>query len=759
MMKLRFRFSAIVVDRLLTGIVLALVLTVALAVWLSPAPRLLIEHGGATTEIFADKAWSLSPDDCIRIRLEHGVKLPIHIDGREWHESGEQQFCPQIFAPSPKIELTDHRNGVYLSPSLKIYYAPDVVVNVLGLAALGFFPLLALYYLWSNDLSRRPSLRMILLAMLAVLLAIALFRLSGRALTIVGILAIARNLFARPSWHIFGTLITAAVLAPLALHSIRQGIKSRNIADFTATGCFFLFIGLLYLPFGLDTIGHWEEWTNFSYFEGLEHSRLQTELSQRYWILSPNAAAYLINSETFFGYNAFFALLLWGKLALFYSILRHYRLRSWQAFLLTLLFAVYPVDSGLLYLRAIPVQFNALILLSAVYLALQYRQRPMRSYLIGIFAMMALCVGTYEAQYALILTLPMLWIRHLRRPGWSAVNLTVIWYLLPALKLVYIFLLAMTRRSFYRSHYIYAGTEVRADNLISSTIDNLLEVYHRTFVVGWGDALADLGQNNWMPLTLTMLALAAAVAWYLWRWDVERWEANERQLLVGLLAGLLLILAAVGVLIWFSYYNQGLWRLYLYVPGPAAIAVFCLIALVATRVSSSKYRDWCIIITCLTLIFPGISRLIQQHEHYVVSADNKKRIHQQIVQIAPEMASQTRVIVLSDMSDEKRLRRHIEELRSNAIGFMLFYINKSEFYRYGFMCPSVDSCSPITDWADHLSDTLVFLLNEDLSLELVREPATIFSEFRDLDYDVTRLYNPDAPLPQRAYTMLGLTQP
>ncbi len=758
-MKLQFRLSAIIVNKLLTGIVLGLVLATALVAWQLPAPHLAFNYKETAIDVRADKAWALGPGDCFQITWQLAGSQSIHIEGLERRESGQASFCPAVFSPSPSIELTDHGNGFYRSYNLKTYYVPDLVANVLGLAALAFFPLLALYYLWTNRVAKPPALRTIFLAMLALCLCIAALRLAGLPLTIEGILAIARNLFALPSWQILGALIAAAVLAPLALHTLQQGIKSRNIADFTATGCFFLFIGLLYLPFGLDTIGHWEEWTNFSYLEGLEHPRLPTELSQRWWIISPNAAAYLIDSETFLGYNAFFALMLWGKLALFYGILRHYRLRSWQAYLLTLLFAVYPVDSGLLYLRAIPVQFNALTLLAALYLALQYRRRPMRSYLAGTFAMMALCVGTYEAQYALILTLPLLWIRHLRRPGWPAVNLTIIWYLLPALKLAYISLLAMTGRSFYRSNYVYAGTEVRADNLISTTFDNLLEVYRRTFAVGWGDALADLGRNNWMPLTLTMLALAAAVAWYMWRREADRRSANERHLLAGLLAGLLLIIPAVGVLIWFGYYSQDLWRLYLYVPGPAAIAVFCLVALAATRIPSERYRDGAIIITCLLLIFPGISRLILQHEHYVVSAGNKKRIHQQIVQIAPEMASQTRVIVLSEMTDEERLQKHIEELRSNVIGFALYYINKGESYRYGYMCPSVENCSPIKDWADHLSNTLVFLLHSDLSLSLAEDPQTIFSEFRGLNYDATSLYNPDAPLPGRAYTMLGLTNP
>ncbi len=758
-MKLRFRFSAIVVDRLLTGIVLALVLTVALAVWLSPAPRLVIEHGGTTAEILADKAWSLSPDDCIRIRLEHGGGLPIHIDGREWHESGEQQFCPQIFAPSPKIELTDHRNGVYLSPSLKTYYAPDVVVNVLGLAALAFFPLMATYYLWTNSLDKRPAARAIFLAMLALCLCLAALRLAGWPLTIVSALAILRGVFTSVAWQYFGVATAAVLYLSLAIQTLRQGWKHRRVADFVVVSSFLLFIGLLYLPFGFDTIGQWEEWFNRGFFEGASRQRLYTESSQRFSFLWPNAIGFLLNSEAFSGHNMLYALFLWGKLAVFYGIMRCFGVRQLFAFLITMLFGVYPVDSNLMSLRSIALQFSLLNLLAAIYLVLHYWRNPTRLRLAGVLLALAMSVGAYEAQYALILVFPLLWWRRIRKPRWREVNLTIIWYLAPALKLTYLVLLVLTERGFYRSNYVYAGTEFSAGNLIPTTIENLLAVYRRTFVVGWGDALTDLGRNSWLLLTLAMVALVGSVTWYLWKRERSQIHANERNLILGFLTGTLLIVPAAGVLIWFSYYSQDLWRLYLYVPGPAAIALFSLIALMASRIPSDGYRNGAIIIACLLLMFPAISRLILQHEHFVVSANNKRRVLQQIVQIAPEIASETRVLVLSDMPAEIRLSKHIEEMASNMIGSALYIIYGGGGSGLGSMCRSAEDCYPISNWADHLSDTLVFLLHDDLSLEMVTEPKRIFSEFRGLTYDVTRLYNPDAPLPQRAYTMLGLTKP
>ncbi|MCY4072236.1 MAG: hypothetical protein OXG60_13145 [Chloroflexi bacterium] len=724
-----------------------------------PAPHLAFNYKETAIDVRADKAWSLGPDDCFQITWNLEGSQSIHIEGVERRESGQATFCPVAFGPSPKVELTDHGNGFYRSYSLKTYYVPDVAVNVLGLAALGFFPLMATYYFFTNSLDKRPALRTIFLVALALCLSLAALRLAGWPLTIVGVLAIVRGLFTSTAWQYFGVAATTVFYLSLATQALLQGWRHRRSADLLVVSSFLMFIGLLYLPFGFDTIAQWEEWFNRGFFEGAYRQRLYTELNQRYSFLLPHAMGFLLNSETFSGHNMLYALFLWGKLAMFYGIMRCCGVRQLFAYLITMLFGVYPVDSNLMNLRSIALQFSVLNLLAAIYLVLHYLKNPTRLRLAGVLLALALSFGAYEAQYALTLVIPLLWWYRIRKPRWREVNLTIIWYLAPTLKLTYLVLLVLTGRGFYRSNYVYAGTEVRFDNLIATTIDNLLEVYRRTFVVGWSEALADLGRNSWLLLTLAMAALAGSVAWYLWKREQNQSYAYEKNLILGFVTGMLLIVPAVGTLIWFSYYSQDLWRLYLYVPGPAAIALFSLIALLASRIPRERFRYPAIMLLCLLFIVPAVSRLILQHEHFVVSANNKKHVLQQIVQIAPEMESETRVLVLSDMPTDIRLSKHIEEMKSNMIGSALYVIHGGGVSGLGSMCLSAEDCYPIGNWADHLSDTLVFLLHEDLSLELVAEPETIFSEFRGLTYDVTRLYNPDAPLPQRAYTMLGLTKP
>ena len=756
-MSLRTKLPSHIVNIVLTGSVLLLLLTTIMAIWLSPPPRLVVEYQDQTIDISADRAWTLFPGDCLLIGWEVRGEQSIYIEGIERHEPGSEEFCPAIFAPSPKIELTDHLGGEYRSYSLSNQHLPDFLANLFGVALLPFFGLLALYYIWQNDPEKRPAFRAIFIATVALLLCVALFRLTGKAVTIVGVLSYLRDLFVDVRWTYFGALLAVILYVPLLMHATWLGYRNRRVADFVVVGGFLIFVGLLYLPFGFGTIGHWEEWFGRSYLEGFEWRRVYTELSHRYWYLVPHLTATFLSSETFHGFNAVFASILWGKLVLFYGILRQLNVRYLHAFMITVLFAVYPVDAGLMYLRSITLQFSAITLLTAIYLILAYMKKQTRRYLAGIWLALALSVGGYEAQYMLIAALPLVWWLSGRELNWRKMNLSAIWYLLPVLKIVYMLLILATQRAFYRSNYVYRGEGIRLEGLILRTIDNLIEVYWQTFANGWSEALTALGRNMYLPLTLIMLALIGAIAWFLWSSNDGAWIPSTSQIKYSFVIGLLLILPSVGVLIWIDHYSRELWRLYLNVPGPAAIALYSLLALLVTPIHKRRLRNAILFLLCLLLTLPAISRLVLQHEYYVNSANNKRRVLEQIVQLAPELESETRVLVLSQMSDEEFQQKHIEEMKSNMIGYAMYVLYGKNSSGRGSLCTSVSACYPLRDWDGYLEHTMVFLLDEDLKLELLSDPGKYIKAFEDLNYDVTKLYNPDAPLPSRAVSMLGIS--
>ena len=754
-MKLRLRISSLVVNRLLTGLVLTLVLAIALAVWQSPVPHLAITFGETTIDVRADGAWSLGPGDCLQIRWVFDGELPIHVDGREWHESGEQQFCPTIFATSPTVELTDHRSGEYRSYRLNIFYLPEFLANLVGVAVIPVFILFGIQYLWINDGRKRPAFRVVVVATLILMLCITLVRLSGRELTIETMLVILRNLFSGAHWHSVGVLLAGLLYTPLVLQAMWQAIVKRPVADIVAVSCFMLFVVLLYLPFGFATVAQWDGWTIRAYLENMPWSQLHTELTARPLLFAPSIIANSISTESFIGFNVVYALLLCARSVILFGIFRQFNVRHLYAFLVTMLFIIYPVDSRLLSLQATNLQFSFVSLLTAIYLLLRYTSKPTRQYLIGTWLALSLCVGVYETAFGLIVVIPLLWWYRFRKMTTYNLNLTAIWYIIPASKLVYILFLLSARRSFYQSDFVYTGSEHSLSELVSKTIDKLVGIYQRTFVIGWGEAVNSIGQNPLLPLAIFLLGLIVFMVRLIWRNDKSEWAPENRQPGFALVTGLLLILPSVAILIWIDKYNNDYLGLYLYIPVPAAIALFCLITLLTSPIAKARSRNVLITIACMMLLLPGISRLFVQHQHYVTSADNKARILAQIVQLAPAIESHTRVLVLSEMSIEEFQNKHIEAFGSSALGHALYVIYEGQGSGRGSICPSVENCFPLLHRKEYLEDTIVFVLDRDLNLQLVEEPNTMLNEFVDLDYDVSRLYNPHAPVPSRAYTMLG----
>ncbi len=757
-MKLSPRILPRAVNRLLVGTNLALALAIVLDVWQVSFPHLAFQYRDTTIELRSDRAWSLGPGDCLLITWDLEGTFPIHIDEVEWRESGEQQFCPTIANPSPKIELTDHRQGVYLSPRLQIYYLPDVLVNVLGLAALGFFPLMAAYYLWTNSLDKRPPLRTIFLAMLALCFCLAALRLMGLPLMIESALAIMRSIFVNPRWHMLGVIFSGFLYIPLALNALWQGLRKRQVADFVAVTGFLLIVVALYLPFGFASVGQWDEWTFYTFLKNMPWSRMESELTLRPFVLVASTISIMISSESFVGFNLVYALLLWARPVLIYSILRQVGVRRSYSFVIALLSIVYPVDARSMSLQSLNLQFSFVSFLTAVGLTLRYTSKPSRLILIGIWLALILCVGSYEGAYGLIVAMPLLWWYRIRNKSWQNLNLTFIWYIVPVLKLVYLLFLIFAARSFYQSDFFYSGPEVSLSDLLSQTIDRLIEVYQRSFAFGWIEAVQSIRHNPWIPLMLLLLGALAVLAWLIWWTDKHVRVPEVRQLGLTLVTGLLLILPSVVVLIWIDAYNNELLGLYLYIPVAGSLVLFCLIALLASLIVNNKYQNAVITTLCLLLMLPGLSRLFLQHEYYVTSANNKARILAQIAQLAPAINNETRILVLSEMNDEEFRDKNIQAFTSSALGHALYVVYGGQGSGRGSICPSVESCFPLQNRTEFLEDTVVFLMDRELNLELVKEPGIMLEAFVGIEYDVSRLYDADAPVPSRAYSMLSLSR-
>lgn len=562
---------------------------------------------------------------------------------------------------------------------------------------------------------------------------------------------------------VLGLLIYVPLLARHLRERRRRGLRADMISIF---GCFFV-VFVLYLPFGIDGSGHWEEWIIHGYTEGGTLSFYATEAISRPFVMTPHTLAFLISSDSFVGYHLVNFLLYAGEMALLYIILRQVGVAPIYAFLTTMLFMVYPVNDDLMTLRRLPNNFSEVTLLLSVALFLDYCGNPRRLTLLGLWLALLYSVNSNETGFALIACAPaLLWLRE-RRITWRTVNLSVIWYIAPVFKIAFVILLLANGRDFYQSGLLGVGEapQTTAATVFETFFSVLATVYSQTFIRGWADALAALGMNQWLLPTAFVVAGVAIIAWFHLRPAVDRPAPTIRQVLVSLASGLLLIIPAIAVLMWVPFYREDSWRMYVYVPIGAAIAVISLLLLLTAPIRDKRLRDIAVAGACVALLIPTASRLFLQHNGFVESAYTKARILYQILEIAPAIAPGAQLALVTELDHIELGERGLRELiATDMLNSALHVLYQERTPEFAYVCHTLKYCGEFsgdetifssTAPADLLGRTLVFALNDDYTVELVEDPAAFLGLDWDAPYEASALYDADAPLPSRATTMLA----
>ena len=568
-------------------------------------------------------------------------------------------------------------------------------------------------------------------------------------------------------WTRFGLLLGGLVFVPLCARMVREGWQKRHSGDFVAVGgCVFL-VFILYLPFGFDSSGHWEEWHVFAYYEGGPLSVFATENVSRFFAMAPHSLAYLVSSESFIGYHLVHFALYSGKMILLYGILRQLKVLPLYAILIAVLFMVFPVNSGLMSLRSLPMNFSMLSLLAAIYSMLIYIKRPGRLTLVAVWLALLYNVGSNETGYAVILVVPLLWWLRSRSLTWRNVNLTAVWYIVPALKFAFIVLLKLTNRGFYQGPGFdgLAGSPDAATTIPGIFVQVMAAVYPHTFIDGWREAFAALGENRWWPETVAALLGIAAVAWYLARTRESLNGTELRRTAKWLLGGLLFVIPAVGVLMWVPYYRGDPWRMYFYVPIGASVALFSAIVVLAEPIRRMMLRQSAVVVICLILMAPAMSRLFLQHDSYIQSSKNKAWVLYGVVETVPAVVPTAKISITTELDRADLRTLGIFDFVHNGMLDSVFHViypqarpDSASFCLSTRLCGLTESENTVVDTnelADLLQRTLVFRLNVDLSVDLIEDPAAFLGLDIDIPYDASQLYDADAPLPPRATTMLG----
>ena len=269
--------------------------------------------------------------------------------------------------------------------------------------------------------------------------------------------------------------------------------------------------------------------------------------------------------------------------------------------------------------------------------------------LLGIWLALILTLFVYENAFVIILVVPLLWLLRGPRKTWQNFNMTAIWYLVPALKIVYLLILASGGLRFYGIQYVLGP--VRADRNILETVSYyagvIADVYRQTVWYGWREAIAVMGENTQVAHTLTAVALTAGVMLLLAIDKRTGALPSRRAAIFWFIGGLIFMLPSIGVGMWIDKYHAELWRLYIYVPFGASIAFFGLLLLLTEPIRLARIRKTLVIVASLSLILPATSRLFVQHAYFNDSANAKASILLGIVEQAPHFDSNARLALVT----------------------------------------------------------------------------------------------------------------
>ena len=561
------------------------------------------------------------------------------------------------------------------------------------------------------------------------------------------------------------TGFAALLYLPLAVENARRNWKRREWTELLTPAAFALLPLLVYLPFGFDTAGQWEEWATWAYFDQSVDAWAR-EYPLRWSIMLPRAIAWQIDSRSFVSLHV----LQWASLALtpalFYGVMRKLGVRAFYAFLAAALYFAFPVNDQLLSTRYFPVIAPTLWLTLAAFTSLDYLEKPRWRTLAGALLALTLHVGSYEAGLALVIALPaFLWLRRGQLSS-RQVNLALLWLAAAAFKIGYFVLVYTTGRRFYGTGIVNRELRRAASNELQSLPEIVLEalanVYGRAFGLGWRDALDSLAGNEWLPLAVTGLLCVGAFALAQSRLDGHAPQADGRDALRSLVCGLLLILPGIAVTMWISNYREGTTRLFLYTAFGGAIALLSLALLATAWLRGRRARDLALLALCLALLLPGLARLFAMHERLAHSADEKARILLQTARLVPRPHPDSSLLMMTAMTRDELEDLHVEELARGSMfsgAIATLYLDHAP--RDSYFCYHPGACSRDVesqfDPSDHarLQKTITLALNRDLTVELVADPASRFGLGMDSDYDVSALHDADAPLPPRAVTMLS----
>lgn len=538
----------------------------------------------------------------------------------------------------------------------------------------------------------------------------------------------------------------------------------------------------LWLPFSFKTTGLFEELGvtanldagNSLYFIA-PHSVMDTHRARPFEVFF-HQLAYNLDPNSYLYYNIFQMLFFFGKMVVVYwLVLEFLPGRKLLAFFTSILFTIYPSDSGLFTFRTIHIHSATLLFLLALYLFIKFWRLEGRKSIVALIAgalLLLFSLMQYQVAVPMALISP-LSLLYFKRPTRRFFLGSGLWYAMIAISFAYAaWATGQSTAQTYEAGI--AGTTETFLVLIWGMVKGLLLGYARQ-VTTWGAAISKL--NN-LPLFVPyiLLGLGIAVLVGIWLIFQQKREAatkpiSRRQYALLMVSGAALFAVGIAIYLPFPLYRNEDFRIYFL--GMLGSAFVLTLGLYLLSRLARRYGD--VLFLILMIPFWGLALLsaFAQHRYYVNYSLVQQTALQQIARQAPQFKPDTQLVVIDPVG----------EMNSTYIFFHGYSLQPAVRYLYHDPTLKALYCSPkdidvsdlichydylsTVDPANHnilpqfpgadLSHQLVFMVGDDHQYHLMT--ADEFNQkFHTTDYNPQALLTGDQP-PPRAKTLLSCDPP
>ncbi len=449
------------------------------------------------------------------------------------------------------------------------------------------------------------------------------------------------------------------MIAEVRTEQIEKSIRASRfwMSLFPYIGMFILAL-LLWIPFGFKINGSYEEWILNDISE-TEHppffiTPTWTTLaldSSRPLQMFFFAASYALDPDSYLYYNIFQMLFFFGKMVVVYwLVLQFLPNHKLLAFIVGLLFIIYPADIGPFSLRTIHIHNAVLCYLLSVYLLIQFRKQSGSIRWMALFgASLFLIVSLFQYKVALVAAvITPLSLLYFGRPNRDFLLGAGCWYATLVFVGLYTFWANSQSSMPTYEGSIISATTFTADNF-KGMFNALLWSSQRQFS-GWTHAFEKLSYvSQYGPYLLSGLVVTVGVGGYF----LHQQHHEKRSLIIPrwrfsllFMAGLLLFPIGMAVYLPLPTYRFQEFRIYYLATLGSAVALGLGLYFISRLFA--RYQEITFLLLALPFVGFALLNAFQMHQKYVNFSLIQQSLLQQIVRQAPQIKPETFILIVDN---------------------------------------------------------------------------------------------------------------